>query len=134
MIAIARQLRVDRLDLGLVLQRRRERIGEPLAARVGQQFRHRHAVERTRRAGPAEDAPERRVGADDTAILVERRDGERRLVEEAREADLGRTQRFLALDAAAAVEHKRPRLAQLTIGEPRGAMQQANRDRCAVVA
>ena len=83
--------------------------------------------ERLGAARPAEDAPERRVGADDAALAVERRDGERRVVEEPREANFGGAQGLLALGAAAAVENQRPRFAELAIGEPRRPMEQPDR-------
>ena len=134
LVAATRQGGIDRLDLGALGDSGGNGLGQSLAARLADELGHRLHVDRRLAAGPAEDPAERRVGADDPAGLVERGDGERRVVEKAREAHFRGAERLFLVGAMAAVEHQRARLAQLAIGEAGGAVHQADRETGAVAA
>ncbi|MGC4077406.1 MAG: hypothetical protein QM702_10310 [Rubrivivax sp.] len=134
LVASAGQRRIDRLDLGTGIGGGADGGLEGVAARFGEQVDHGLAVDRLVATGPAEDATERSVCADDPAGLVEGSDGERSIVEEAREAYFGSAQGLLVVGALAAIEHQRAGLAELALGEAGGAMHQAHRETGAVAA
>src|SRR6185437_8662473 len=83
---------VDGLDLRFLAGRGGDGVGERFAARFSQELGERAHFEALLAARPAEDAAERGVGAYDPAGAVERGDREGRIVEEARETDLGGAQ------------------------------------------
>ena len=109
--------RVNRIDLRAISSGGGERVGQCGPVAVGQQIGQRPHLDALLATGPAENPAERRVAADDPPGTLERHDGERRVVEEAREPHLGGAQLLLGTGrSAAAVEHQRARLAELAIG------------------
>ena len=111
-IALAHKLRVDRLDHGFVRDGRSNRFGKARAARVRQELVHGDAIEGPLAPRPAEDAAERGVGAHDPPVLVKRRNGEGRVVEEAGEPHFGCAKGFVLRGALATVEDQSARLAR----------------------
>ena len=87
---------------------------------------HRLALGRSRRA------QEGRVGAPDAAAAVDRRDRDRRVVEEAGEADLGGAERLGDVLAGAAVEDQRAGRAGRAVGGDRHAVEKPDRQALAV--
>ena len=130
-LALAGERRVDRRDDAGAVGGGGERGGEVGLVLVGDQIGERA---RAVRSDAREHAQERRVGAPDAALAVDRRDGDGRVVEEAGEAHLGRAQRFRHLLAGRAVEHHRAGGAGRAVDGHRHAVEQAHRQALAVGA
>ena len=108
------------------LRRRFERGGDRLAIWFGDEVDE-PPPSRPAGEGPLEQAEEGGVGAADRAVPVDGGDGDRRVVEEAGEADLGSTQRLRPLLARAAVEDDGAGRARRAVGGDRNAVEKPHR-------
>ncbi len=129
--ALAGKRRVDRRHHAGSFRGGGERGGEVGLVLVGDEIGERAGGVRP---DPRKHAQERRIGAPDAAVAVDRRDGDRRVVEEAGEAHLGGAQRLGQFLAGRAVEHHGAGGARRPVDGHRHAVQQAHRQALAVGA